>query len=115
MDSGNQAADARARAAALFSSLAKFAVGLRPEQADQIVTGSAKPVMLEPGQRIVEQLVGLDQALKLLRGLSEEDRANLTSKAASLTILRPGHKVQQPLDLDQVVSDVARLAAEEDV
>jgi hypothetical protein len=113
-----QDADVRARTSALFSALAKFAVSLKPEQADQVARGAAKPVLLLQGQHIVDPLIGLEQALKLLRGLSDEDRSQLTSKTAKIALLRQGERVQKPqqqLDLDSIAGEMRKLDTEDDV
>jgi hypothetical protein len=107
--------DPRPRALALMAAMGRLTLSLTPQQADQIVTGAAKLALLFPGHQIVEPLVGLDSALVLLRGLSVEDRVDLTNNAATLTVVRARRKVQDPLDLDALAVEVRQLSSEDDV
>src|SRR5690349_20500005 len=118
MDHIAQAAEVRARAAAVFSTLSKFAMSLKPDQVDQMLAGTAKLVLVSPGQQVVEPLVGLDQALKLLRGLSDDDRAFISDRLAKIALVRPGESVQKvqqkkapasPLDLNAIAAELQRL------
>jgi hypothetical protein len=115
--------DPRANVSALFNALSRFAVALRPEQAEQIIRGGAKIALVSAGQQVVDPLVGLDQALKILRGLSDEDRNDLGAKTAKFVLQRKGQRLVStepktkpaPLDLAVVASEVEALASEDAV
>jgi hypothetical protein len=117
--------DPRARVSALFNALARFAVSLRPDQAEQLVRGEAKIALLSAGQQVVDPLVGLDQALKLIKGLSDEDRECITDKTAKVVLQRPGQRlasteprakaVKPALDLGLVAAEIEQLPSEEAV
>jgi hypothetical protein len=108
---------------ALLNTFARFAASLRPEQAQQIIKGDAKIALMSAGQQVVDPLVGLDQALKILRGLSDEDREDLASKSAKLVLQRPGQRLVStepkakaaPLDLVVIATEIEALPSEDAV
>jgi hypothetical protein len=119
----NEHVDPRASVSALFNALARFSVSLRPEQAEQIIRGEAKIALLSPGQQVVEPVAGLDQALKMLRSLSDEDREDLAARSAKVVLQRPGQRLVSseprsrpvPLDLGTVAAEIEALPSEDAV
>jgi hypothetical protein len=123
MNMDTSGVDPRVNVSALFNALARFAVALRPEQAEQIIKGEAKIAVVAPRQQVVEPLVGLDQALKLLRSLPEEDRDALDGKVAKVVLQRPGQRLTStapkatalPLDLGVIATEIESLPSEDSV
>jgi hypothetical protein len=99
--------------ASLFDKLHKVLRSLSPEDAEALAEGRAQLMVVRPGTRLVEEIPGLDLALRTLRTLSDEDRARLATGGSSLKLVHRGGKVLYPVNAGQVAVEVSRLTTED--
>jgi hypothetical protein len=107
--------DAAATMSAVFNQLNKLVKSLMPDQITNLVSGTAKIVVLNPGQKVVDPLPGLEDALKKLKAASPEEVAQLTDGSLKVRLLPRGARVTPLVNLTDIAVEVRALRSVDDI
>jgi hypothetical protein len=107
--------DAAAAMSAVFNQLNRLFKSLVPDQLTDLVSGAAKVVVLAPGQKVVDPLPGLDDALKKLKAATPEEVAQLNDGSLKVRLLPRGSRITTPLNLAEVATQVRALRSQDDI
>jgi hypothetical protein len=106
--------DTAAGMAALFQQLQKLFKTL-PDQANGLISGSSKLVVLGPEQQIIDREPSVQKALLFARRLSPEQAAQLEVGDARIALVRKGGRIQYPLDLGEVAAAVRQISSADQI
>lgn len=99
----------------LLTQLSKVVRTLSEHDIKRVASGEIKPVLVAPGQRIVETTLAVTNALRAVSQLTPEQLQQLEDRQGKLTFLPKGAKIDFPLDLVEAVADIAKFTTEEEV
>ncbi|MDP9796867.1 hypothetical protein J2S43_005379 [Catenuloplanes nepalensis] len=107
--------DAVAALAAVFNQMNNLVKSLVQDQLTNLVSGTAKVVVLAPGQQVVDPLPGLDDALKKLKAATPEEIAQLNDGSLKVRLLPRGSRIITPLNIREIATQVRSLHTADDI